>query len=156
MPSCYCISFLCFSSHLPQNTHFCDKSSLIGVHKLGFDWELEAEKKKKEFFAGKQQDTNLLIVVIFIRVDDVENIESLRWDDQQKIRKYIESGGGGAAGTPKSNAASKSNASKNIEYGSHIKLELLVFNVKRERAFDINKMIISPQNPIQMKLSKRL
>ncbi|WJX88979.1 Poly [ADP-ribose] polymerase 1, variant 3 [Trifolium repens] len=137
MPSCYCISFLCFSSHLPQNTHFCDKSSLIGVHKLGFDWELEAEKKKKEFFAG----------LLYL-------LESLRWDDQQKIRKYIESGGGGAAGTPKSNAASKSNASKNIEYGSHIKLELLVFNVKRERAFDINKMIISPQNPIQMKLSK--
>jgi poly [ADP-ribose] polymerase len=55
--------------------------------------------------------------ILFNRVDDVENIESLRWDDQQKIRKYIESGGGGAAGTPKSNAASKSNASKNIEYG---------------------------------------
>ncbi|KAK2387997.1 Poly [ADP-ribose] polymerase 1 [Trifolium repens] len=53
-------------------------------------------------------------------VDDVENIESLRWDDQQKIRKYIESGGGGGAGTPKSNAASKSNASKNIEYGIEV------------------------------------
>lgn len=26
-------------------------------------------------------------------VDDVEGIESLRWDDQQKIRKYIEGGG---------------------------------------------------------------
>jgi poly [ADP-ribose] polymerase len=58
--------------------------------------------------------------ILFKRVDDVENIESLRWDDQQKIRKYIESGGGGAAGTPKSNAASKSNASKNIEYGIEV------------------------------------
>ncbi|XP_027350107.1 poly [ADP-ribose] polymerase 1 isoform X2 [Abrus precatorius] len=29
-------------------------------------------------------------------IDDVENIDSLRWEDQQKIRKYIESGGGSA------------------------------------------------------------
>lgn len=59
-------------------------------------------------------------------VDDVENLESLRWEDQQTIRKYIESGGGGGSGTPKSNAGSKSNAAskstagKNIEYGIEV------------------------------------
>ncbi|KAL2321029.1 hypothetical protein Fmac_029998 [Flemingia macrophylla] len=40
-------------------------------------------------------------------VEDVENLESLRWDDQQKIRKYIECGtgsGGGSASTTKSNS----------------------------------------------------
>lgn len=29
----------------------------------------------------------------FFRVDDVEGIELLRWEDQQKIRKYVEGGG---------------------------------------------------------------
>lgn len=28
-----------------------------------------------------------------ISVDDVEGIESLRWEDQQNIRKYVEGGG---------------------------------------------------------------
>ena len=45
------------------------------------------------------------------RVEDVENIESLRWDDQQKIRKYIESGGG--TSTSKLN----SSAAEDTEYG---------------------------------------
>lgn len=27
------------------------------------------------------------------RIDDVEGLESLRWEDQQKIRKYVEGGG---------------------------------------------------------------
>lgn len=48
------------------------------------------------------------------RVEDVENIESLRWDDQQKIRKYIESGGG--TSTSKSN----SSAAKDTEYGIEV------------------------------------
>ncbi|KAK7284099.1 hypothetical protein RJT34_18838 [Clitoria ternatea] len=46
-------------------------------------------------------------------VDDVENLESLRWEDQQKIRKYIESGG---ATTAKANSnASKDNSAGGIE-----------------------------------------
>lgn len=66
------------------------------------------------------------MLLFLYRVDDVENLESLRWEDQQKIRKYIESGGGGGSGTPKSNAGSKSNvaskstAGKNIEYGIEV------------------------------------
>ncbi|GLT42329.1 hypothetical protein SLA2020_163320 [Shorea laevis] len=36
-------------------------------------------------------------------VDDVEGLESLRWEDQQKIRTYVESGGPG--GPPNTNAA---------------------------------------------------
>ncbi|KAI4349414.1 hypothetical protein L6164_010006 [Bauhinia variegata] len=42
-------------------------------------------------------------------IDDVEGIESLRWEDQQKIREYIESGG-----------PTKSNATKNTEYGIEV------------------------------------
>lgn len=66
------------------------------------------------------------MLLFLYRVDDVENLESLRWEDQQTIRKYIESGGGGGSGTPKSNAGSKSNAAskstagKNIEYGIEV------------------------------------
>jgi poly [ADP-ribose] polymerase 1 len=65
------------------------------------------------------------VLLFLYRVDDVENLESLRWEDQQKIRKYIESGGG-SSGTPKSNAGSKSNAAskssagKNVEYGIEV------------------------------------
>lgn len=29
----------------------------------------------------------------FCSVDDVEGIESLRWEDQQRIRNYVEAGG---------------------------------------------------------------
>ncbi|KAK7336847.1 hypothetical protein VNO77_17397 [Canavalia gladiata] len=43
-------------------------------------------------------------------VDDVENLESLRWEDQQKIRKYVESG------VTKSN----SNAVKDAECGIEV------------------------------------
>ncbi|CAL0310383.1 unnamed protein product [Lupinus luteus] len=53
--------------------------------------------------------------------DDVENLELLRWEDQQKIRKYIEEGGGSSA-PPKSKATKdggsappKSNATKDAE-----------------------------------------
>ncbi|TKY62377.1 Poly of ADP-ribose polymerase 1 [Spatholobus suberectus] len=46
-------------------------------------------------------------------VEDVENIESLRWEDQQKIRKYIESGGAGSS-------AIKSNAVKDTECGIEV------------------------------------
>ncbi|XP_020212076.1 poly [ADP-ribose] polymerase 1 [Cajanus cajan] len=54
-------------------------------------------------------------------VEDVENIESLRWDDQQKIRKYIESGTGTGTGTG-SGSASKSNskAVKDTECGIEV------------------------------------
>ncbi|KAH1078104.1 hypothetical protein GLYMA_19G162800v4 [Glycine max] len=38
-------------------------------------------------------------------VEDVENLESLRWEDQQKIRKYIESGGGGGSSSGGGSAA---------------------------------------------------
>ncbi|XP_057438570.1 poly [ADP-ribose] polymerase 1 [Lotus japonicus] len=48
-------------------------------------------------------------------VDDVENLESLRWEDQQKIRKYIESGGGGSGGTP-----TPKKANKNTECGIEV------------------------------------
>lgn len=47
-------------------------------------------------------------------VEDVENIESLRRDDQQKIRKYIESGDG--TSTSKSN----SSAAEDTEYGIEV------------------------------------
>ncbi|CAI8614299.1 unnamed protein product [Vicia faba] len=60
-------------------------------------------------------------------VDDVENLDTLRWEDQQKIRTYIESGGGGGGGSTsksksKSSAASasKSSASKNVECGIEV------------------------------------
>ncbi|KAL5059665.1 hypothetical protein RYX36_031269 [Vicia faba] len=58
-------------------------------------------------------------------VDDVENLDTLRWEDQQKIRTYIESGGGGGS-TSKSKSkssaasASKSSASKNVECGIEV------------------------------------
>lgn len=42
------------------------------------------------------------VMGILCRVDDVEGLESLRWEDQQKIRKYVEEGG---ASTPSSAAA---------------------------------------------------
>lgn len=30
--------------------------------------------------------------VVLFRVDDVEGLETLRWEDQQRIRKYVEGG----------------------------------------------------------------
>ncbi|CAL5193723.1 unnamed protein product [Lathyrus oleraceus] len=67
-------------------------------------------------------------------VDDVENLETLRWEDQQNIRTYIQSSGGGSTSTSKSKSkstaasaskssaasASKSSASKNVEYGIEV------------------------------------
>ncbi|RDY02952.1 Poly [ADP-ribose] polymerase 1, partial [Mucuna pruriens] len=47
-------------------------------------------------------------------VEDVENLESLRWEDQQKIRKYIESGGG-AGGATKSNSSAVKDTEGGIE-----------------------------------------
>lgn len=43
------------------------------------------------------------------RVDDVEGLESLRWDDQQKIRKYVEDA-----------AVSSSTAAQNVECGVEV------------------------------------
>ncbi|KAK7396422.1 hypothetical protein VNO78_17421 [Psophocarpus tetragonolobus] len=51
-------------------------------------------------------------------VEDVENLESLRWDDQQKIRKYIESGGSGSGSGTATKSASK--AVKDTEYGIEV------------------------------------
>lgn len=45
-------------------------------------------------------------------LDDVEGIESLRWEDQQKIRKYVEEGVG-------SGSSSKSNVTA-AEYGIEV------------------------------------
>jgi len=39
------------------------------------------------------------VLLFTCRVDDVENLESLRWEDQQNIRKYIESGGSSSTAT---------------------------------------------------------
>uniref|UniRef100_A0A6N2KME6 PARP-type domain-containing protein n=1 Tax=Salix viminalis TaxID=40686 RepID=A0A6N2KME6_SALVM len=46
-------------------------------------------------------------------ITDVEGIESLRWEDQQRIRKYVEEGGGNddSSGPPGVEAA------KDMEYG---------------------------------------
>ena len=43
------------------------------------------------------------------RIDDVEGIELPRWEDQQKIRNYVESGG-----------PPKSKASKDTDYGIEV------------------------------------
>jgi len=45
------------------------------------------------------------VLLFSCRVEDVENLESLRWEDQQKIRKYIESGGGGGSSSGGGSAA---------------------------------------------------
>lgn len=52
----------------------------------------------------------------FARVDDVEGIESLRWEDQQKIRKYVESGAGNSTSTSKSSTANNAK----LEYGIEV------------------------------------
>ncbi|CAK7346439.1 unnamed protein product [Dovyalis caffra] len=52
-------------------------------------------------------------------VDDVEGIESLRWEDQQKVRKYVEGGGSGSVGDGggSGSGTSSAKAAKAIEYG---------------------------------------
>ncbi|VVB07527.1 unnamed protein product [Arabis nemorensis] len=47
-------------------------------------------------------------------VDDVEGLESLRWEDQQKIRKYVESGAGNSTSTSSSGGNAK------LEYGIEV------------------------------------
>ncbi|KAF2566441.1 hypothetical protein F2Q68_00024746 [Brassica cretica] len=49
--------------------------------------------------------------------DDVEGLESLRWEDQQKIRQYVESGAGNNT-TSTSTASSGGNAK--LEYGIEV------------------------------------
>lgn len=49
------------------------------------------------------------------RIDDVEGIESLRWEDQQKIRKYVEEGVGGGGGE-----SSDKSAATAMEYGIEV------------------------------------
>lgn len=53
-----------------------------------------------------------------LRADDVEGLESLRWEDQQKIRKYVESGAGDNTSTSTSTASSGGNAK--LEYGIEV------------------------------------
>lgn len=50
----------------------------------------------------------------FASVDDVEGLESLRWEDQQKIRKYVESGAGNSTSTSSSGGNAK------LEYGIEV------------------------------------
>ncbi|ESQ51717.1 hypothetical protein EUTSA_v10016190mg [Eutrema salsugineum] len=47
-------------------------------------------------------------------VDDVEGLESLRWEDQQKIREYVESGAGNSTSTSSSGGNAK------LEYGIEV------------------------------------
>lgn len=56
----------------------------------------------------------------FARVDDVEGIESLRWEDQQKIRKYVESGAGNNTSTSKSTSTSSTANNAKLEYGIEV------------------------------------
>ncbi|XP_010510210.1 PREDICTED: poly [ADP-ribose] polymerase 1-like [Camelina sativa] len=55
-------------------------------------------------------------------VDDVEGIESLRWEDQEKIRKYVESGAGNStsASTSTSTSTSSTANSAKLEYGIEV------------------------------------
>jgi len=75
------------------------------------------------------------------RVDDVDNLESLRWEDQQKIRKYIESGGG-SSGTPKSNAGSKSNAASKSSAGKNVEYSIEVSQTSRAACKHCGQKII--------------
>lgn len=56
------------------------------------------------------------LFLLKLRADDVEGLESLRWEDQQKIRKYVESGAGDSTST--STASSGGNAK--LEYGIEV------------------------------------
>ena len=51
-------------------------------------------------------------------VDDVEGIEQLRWDDQQRIRQYVESSGGG--GGASQGQAAKADSVKIVECGIEV------------------------------------
>ncbi|XP_010414140.1 PREDICTED: poly [ADP-ribose] polymerase 1 [Camelina sativa] len=55
-------------------------------------------------------------------VDDVEGIESLRWEDQEKIRKYVESGAGNSTSASTSTSTSTSSTANNakLEYGIEV------------------------------------
>ncbi|XP_010469693.1 PREDICTED: poly [ADP-ribose] polymerase 1-like [Camelina sativa] len=55
-------------------------------------------------------------------VDDVEGIESLRWEDQQKIRKYVESGAGNSTSASASTSTNTSSTANNakLEYGIEV------------------------------------
>lgn len=59
------------------------------------------------------------VLLFTCRVDDVENLESLRWEDQQKIRKYIESGSG-SGGSSSAATKSGSKAVKDTECGIEV------------------------------------
>ncbi|CAH2059929.1 unnamed protein product [Thlaspi arvense] len=50
--------------------------------------------------------------------DDVEGLESLRWEDQQKIRKYVDSGAGNSTSTSTGTSSSGGNAK--LEYGIEV------------------------------------
>jgi poly [ADP-ribose] polymerase len=53
-------------------------------------------------------------------VDDVEGIESLRWEDQQKIRKYVESGAGSNTSTSTGTSTSSTANNAKLEYGIEV------------------------------------
>ncbi|KAL1190688.1 Poly [ADP-ribose] polymerase 1 [Cardamine amara subsp. amara] len=53
-------------------------------------------------------------------VDDVEGIESLRWEDQQKIRKYVESGAGNSTSTSTGSSTGSSAGNVKLEYGIEV------------------------------------
>lgn len=55
------------------------------------------------------------VLLFSCRVEDVENLESLRWEDQQKIRKYIESAGGGGGSAAKSDSKTVKDTKCGIE-----------------------------------------
>lgn len=55
-------------------------------------------------------------LLFFGRVDDVEGLESLRWEDQQKIRKYVESGAGNSTST----STSSTGGNAKLEYGIEV------------------------------------
>ncbi|KAK9067559.1 hypothetical protein SSX86_011670 [Deinandra increscens subsp. villosa] len=44
--------------------------------------------------------------------DDVEGIETLRWEDQEKIRKYVESGGSGSSSSAPARGPARATANK--------------------------------------------
>ncbi|GAB2282278.1 Poly [ADP-ribose] polymerase 1 [Dionaea muscipula] len=51
-------------------------------------------------------------------IDDVDGIELLRWDDQEMIRKYVDSGSGGPAGTPNKSSTSAADYSVEVSQNS--------------------------------------
>nr|GMD41023.1 poly [ADP-ribose] polymerase 1 isoform X1 [Ipomoea batatas] len=56
---------------------------------------------KETFRLGKMvQATQIDGVMPTFSADDVEGLESLRWEDQEKVRKYVEGGGCGSSNAP--------------------------------------------------------